>query len=362
MGRKVFVAMSGGVDSSVAALILKQQGYDVTGITMQIWPQEKNSPKACCSLDAVSDARRVAWLIDIPHYVMNFRDEFKEKVIDYFCREYVRGHTPNPCIACNHYIKFESLLRKAMAMGADYIATGHYARTARDKDGKYTLLTGLDNTKDQSYVLYQMNQLQLEHTLFPLGSLTKKQVRSLAREAGLPVAEKAESQEICFVPDTGYAEFIENHLGIKAADEKWAGQLRYTTGEYMGTHRGIYRYTVGQRKGLGLALGHPAYVTKIDPESKTVWIGKNEELFQSKLTAENVHYISGIPFENPQDVMVKIRYLAPKVRATAFPVNGDKLKISLEKPQRAITPGQAVVLYQGEQVLGGGTITAKFDD
>jgi tRNA-specific 2-thiouridylase len=358
VGSKVFVAMSGGVDSSVAALMLKQQGYDVIGVTMQIWPQEENNSKACCSLDAVSDARRVAWHINIPHYVMNFRDEFKEKVIDYFCREYIQGRTPNPCIACNRYIKFESLLRKAMAMGADYIATGHYARIARDADGRYILLTGLDNTKDQSYALYQMNQTQLEHTLFPLGCYTKKQIRNIAREAGLPVSEKAESQEICFVPKAGYAKFIESHLGIKNTDEQTAGIFRYSSGESIGTHQGIHRYTIGQRKGLGLAMGHPVYVTKIDPESQTVWIGKNEELYQNSLIAENVHYISGEPFKNTERVTVKIRYLAPKVNATAYPLNCNKLKINLENAQRAITPGQAVVLYRGEQVVGGGTISS----
>ncbi|MEN6461335.1 MAG: tRNA 2-thiouridine(34) synthase MnmA [Syntrophomonas sp.] len=356
MAKKVIVAMSGGVDSSVAALILKQQGYEVIGVTMQIWPQSEDNTRACCSLDAIYDARQVAWHLDIPHYVMNFRDEFEEKVINYFCEEYLHGRTPNPCIACNRYIKFESLLRKAMAMGADYIATGHYVRISKDNNGRFTLLTGVDNGKDQSYALYQMNRWQLERTIFPLGTYKKEQVRNLAREAGLLVSDKAESQEICFVSEGGYADFVEHHLGIEDLVKRQSGLIRYTSGEILGTHQGIHRYTIGQRKGLGLALGHPVYVTGIDPDSKTVWIGENDELFLKSLVAENVHYISGEALRQPEEVTVKIRYQARQVAAVVNPIKENKFRIDFEKPQRAITPGQAVVLYRGEQVLGGGTI------
>ncbi|MGE5417668.1 MAG: tRNA 2-thiouridine(34) synthase MnmA [Acidobacteriota bacterium] len=356
-GKKVFVAMSGGVDSSVVALLLKQQGYDVTGITMQIWPQEEDDSKACCSLSAVEDARRVAWHLDIPHYVMNFRDEFEAKVIRYFCEEYQQGRTPNPCIACNKYIKFDSLLDKALAMGADFIATGHYARVIPDPDGDYSLVKGLDPGKDQSYVLYNLTQRQLSYTMFPLGDYNKGKTREMAREAGLPVANKPESQEICFVPSGKYSDFVERYVGRVNR----SGDFCLTDGKKISAHGGIHRYTIGQRKGLGVALGHPVYVTGIDPASRTVWLGENQDLFKRVLIAGDVSYISGYPFNEPVPVTAKIRYTAPATAAIATSLADGTLMVEFEQAQRAITPGQAVVIYEEDRVLGGGTIMTVID-
>lgn len=352
---KVMVAMSGGVDSSVAALLLKEQGYDVVGITMQIWPQPEDNSKACCSLEAVNDARRVAYCLDIPHYVMNLRDVFKAEVIDYFCREYVAGKTPNPCIACNRHIKFAMLLNKALALQFQYIATGHYARIVWDKPAQnYLLLTGVDARKDQSYALYNLTQAQLAHTLFPLGSYTKKEVRGLARKAGLPVSEKKESQEICFVPDKNYAGFIEKHYHIDPPK----GWIKNDQGEKLLPHQGIHHFTIGQRKHLGLALGHPVYVNRIDAQDGSVWVSEEKKLFNDRLIAEDVNFISGETFNSSSRVSAKIRYKGALAEASAVNLGGNKVEVRFDKPQRAITPGQAVVFYKGEQVLGGGTIAA----
>ena len=351
MKQKVIVAMSGGVDSSAAALLLKKEGYDVIGVTMQIWPQEDDKAKACCSLEAINDARRVAWKLDIPYYVMNFREEFEEKVIGNFVDEYVRGRTPNPCINCNRMIKFESLLTKAMGLGAYYIATGHYVRREYDdKTGKWILRTGLDETKDQSYALYHMTQHQLEHTLFPLGGYRKTEIRELAREAGLITAEKQDSQDICFV-ETTHGDFLEQYRNIKNSE----GDIRDSQGKLLGRHKGIYRYTIGQSKGLGIALGYPVYVTKIDADTNTIYVGTSEELFQTSLIAEDIHFISGELPREPLHVSAKIRYNAPGQSAVVTMQDRDA-KVVFTKAQRAITPGQMVVFYDEDVVLGGGVI------
>jgi tRNA-uridine 2-sulfurtransferase len=347
------VAMSGGVDSSVAALLLREQGYEVVGITMQLWKAGGDDPASCGTSEAAHDAHRVALHLGIPHYVFDFREEFQRRVVDYFCQEYIEGRTPNPCVACNRFLKFKLLLSRALSMQADYIATGHYARIIRhEATGRLGLYTGLDNGKDQSYVLYSLTQCQLEHTLLPLGTYTKVQVRKIAQEADLPMAAKGESQDICFISDQSPGDFVEDYPGITTV----SGQFRSTGGQYLGPHRGIHHYTIGQRKGLGLALGYPAYVVRIDAASGTVWVGGNQELFSSTLWADNVNYISGTPLTGAQRLAVKIRYAAPRVLAWVSPVNHDRVQVDFDLPQRAVTPGQSAVFYDGEEVIGGGII------
>ncbi len=352
---KVMVAMSGGVDSSVAAAVLKGEGYEVVGVTLQIWPESKKEggENLCCSLSAVEDARRVADTLGIPYYVLNFKDLFEKKVIDYFTLEYLEGRTPNPCIACNRYIKFEELLRKALSIGMDYIATGHYARIEFDQSaGRYLLKKALDPRKDQTYVLYGLSQLQLSKTLFPLGSFTKTQARQLAAQLGLPVASKPESQEICFVEDNDYGSFITGRVGREAKPGKFVD----TKGKVLGTHRGIIHYTVGQRKGLGLSLGKPMYVVKIDPKSNRVVLGSQDEVFSKSLTASDLNFISIERLEGPIRVKAKIRYSAREEDATVTPLDSGKVQVTFDRPVRAITPGQSVVFYNGDTVVGGGII------
>lgn len=353
--KKVIVAMSGGVDSSVAAAILLEQGYEVIGVTMQIWQRDQEDERSggCCSLSAVNDARRVADRLGIAYYVMNFRDLFAEKVIDYFTNEYLRGRTPNPCIACNRFIKFEALLDKARGLGADYIATGHYARIAYDEESKrYRLYRAMDLNKDQSYALYTMTQDQLAHTLFPLWGVTKPEIRKKAAELGLMVADKPDSQEICFVSDNNYKNFLSQRL--PAAKFK-PGPIMNTKGEVIGRHEGLPYYTVGQRKGLG-ALGYPAYVVALDTQNNSVIVGRHEEVFQPGLIAAENNFIAIPELKEPMAVQAKIRYGAKPAPALIAPTDDGRVLVRFAEPQRAITPGQSVVYYRDELVVGGGII------
>lgn len=353
---RVVVGMSGGVDSSVAAALLQEAGYEVIGVTMRIWQcdQEDERPTACCSLNAVNDARRVAEQLGIAFYVMDFRESFNEKVISYFTSEYMRGRTPNPCIACNRHIKFGDFLLKAKGLGANYIATGHYVKIEYDEARRrYLLLRGNDKRKDQSYVLYAMTQEQLAHTLFPLGELSKVQVRQKARELGLQTAEKAESQEICFVTNNDYKSFI----SARAKDKKiMPGPFLNTQGEVVGQHLGLPYYTVGQRKGLGLALGYPAFVTELDADTNSVIVGKDEENYRSILLASENNFIAINKLKKPLEVEAKIRYGANPAPAVINPMRDGQVEVRFFSPQRAITPGQSVVYYEGDVVIGGGVI------
>lgn len=357
MKKKVVVGMSGGVDSSVAAYLLKKQGYDVIGVTMQIWQDEEKEAKeengGCCGLSAVDDARRVAQFLDIPYYVMNFKKEFRKKVMDYFVEEYLRGHTPNPCIACNRYVKWESLLQRSLAIGADYIATGHYARVERLANGRYAVCNSVTAAKDQTYALYNLTQGQLAHTLMPVGDYEKSAVRELAEKAGLPVAHKPDSQEICFIPDNDYAGFIDREAKGRVPAP---GNFVTVTGEIIGPHKGITHYTVGQRKGLNLAMGHPVFVTEIRPETNEVVIGENEDVFSTELVCDRVNYMGMEDLKESRRVLAKIRYAHKGTYCIIEKIEEDKVKCTFEEPVRAVTPGQAVVFYENGYVLGGGTI------
>ena len=346
--------MSGGVDSSVAAYLMKQRGFDCIGVTMKLFSNEEigcSRAKTCCSLEDVEDARSVAYRLGIPYYVFNFTEDFGRQVIDRFVAAYENGATPNPCIDCNRYLKFERLYRRASELGCDRVATGHYARIEKQGD-RYLLKKASDESKDQSYVLYAMTQEQLAHTAFPCGALNKTQTRQVAEEQGFLNAEKPDSQDICFVPDGDYAAFIRRYTGKSYPD----GPFVTTRGEIIGRHRGIIHYTVGQRKGLGVSSDRPLYVQSIDAAKNTVVLGEDRELFGTELNAGNFNWIA---FETPPDVLrakAKIRYRHREQWATVEVTGKNKVHLVFDAPQRAVTRGQAVVLYDGDTVLGGGEI------
>ncbi len=387
---RIVVAMSGGVDSSVAAALLKEQGHEVIGIMLRLWSEpgvieeeddgvERVAQNKCCSLEAVDDARRVARMLDIPFYLVNVEEEFKSRIVDSFYEDYVAGLTPNPCLTCNRHIRFTVLLKRALALDADYLATGHYVRVDdHPVTGKRRLRRGIDASKDQSYVLHVLNQYQLAHACFPLGSYTKPQVRAMAAERGMLVATKAESQEICFVAKNDYRGFIDRYAETQAAmpvavgarDGGASGKASLISiprpgaiydqqGKELGRHRGLAYYTVGQRKGLGLTSAEPLHVLKIDASRNALIVGPATALEQHSFLVRNMHYTSGDVPTEPFKALVRVRYKAPEKSALVVPLAGEQARIELDEPQRAITPGQAAVLYSAvgdDEVLGGGII------
>ncbi|MBS4960024.1 MAG: tRNA 2-thiouridine(34) synthase MnmA [Clostridiales bacterium] len=350
INKKIVIGMSGGVDSSVSAYLLKEQGYDVYGVTMNIWPQKAEETQI------VQDAAMVAEKLGIKHLTVDFEKEFKKEVIQYFISEYEHGRTPNPCVMCNRKIKWEALMNKAKELGIDMIATGHYAKiTQYPTTGRFCLSQAQSDRKDQTYVLYNLTQEQLSHTKMLLGSYEKDQVREIAKQIGLKVADKPDSQEICFIPDHDYVSYIENAVGHKFPTGKFVD----VAGTILGMHEGIIRYTVGQRKGLGIAFGSPMYVNKINAVRNQVILGTNDDLFHSRLIADNFNFMAVDKIQGEMRFQAKIRYSAKKADCTVRMLEENKVEIIFDVPQRAITPGQAVVLYDGDFVVGGGTILSS---
>lgn len=363
--------MSGGVDSSLAAFLLNQQGCQVVGLSMKLWDfKEVGGPShpdgRCCSTESLYDARAVCQQMGIPHYVLDLTQDFKREVISNFVQEYLRGRTPNPCIICNTKIKWNSLWRKAESLGAEFIATGHYARVRHDgRGGRYSLLRGVDASRDQSYALWGLSQKDLSRTVFPLGELTKKQVRAMARKHGLRVADREESQEICFVEDDDYPRFIREWIektNSKGAEKMKPGPILNGRGDILGQHQGVAFYTVGQRRGLRVAVGKPLYVLRIDPEANAVYVGENEELFSSWFVVTDVNWIASGNPENEVHCEVKIRYQHTAKKARICPLTDGRVMVRFDKPERAITPGQSAVFYKGDLVLGGGIIDQVVDE
>ena len=354
--KKAVIAMSGGVDSSVAAYLMKEAGYECIGATMKLYDNEEigmDKEKTCCSLSDVEDAGNVARSFDMPFYVLNFKDEFEKEVIERFVNTYMEGGTPNPCIECNRYLKFHKLMQRMYELDCDYVVTGHYARISYDAgSGRYLLRKGMDETKDQSYVLYNLTQEQLSHTLFPLGEYHKTEIREIADRLGIVNANKPVSQDICFVPDGDYAHFIETYCGRTFPE----GDFVTEDGTVLGKHKGIIRYTIGQRKGLGLALPEPLYVCEKRMDTNTVVLGKNEKLFHDTLEASDLNWIAFEEITEPVRCKAKIRYKQKEADATIEKISEDKVRVIFDEPQRGITAGQAVVFYDGDLVLGGGKI------
>ena len=350
----VVAAMSGGVDSSVAAALLLEQGYRVIGITMNVWPEEETAcAHSCCSVTDIDDARAVCAKLGIPHYVLNMREIFRKEVIDYFLAEYLRGRTPNPCIACNSHVKFDALLRRAEELGADYVATGHYACVAHDAaTGGCRLTRSADSRKDQTYVLYMLDQSRLRHVLLPCGGFTKPQIREIAHSHGLPTFQKPDSQDLCFIGAGGYAGFIRENCGALAKP----GPIVGPGGEVLGRHDGVFHFTIGQHRGLGGSLPGKLFVTRIDPAHAAVYVGPESELFRSAMRVEELRPAFAGALGDGARVGVKIRYSAPEVPAVLHALPDGALRVDFDSPQRAITPGQAAVFYDGGTVLGGGII------
>lgn len=374
---RIVVAMSGGVDSSVAAALLKEQGHEVIGMMLRLWSEPgaveaeddgvvRVAQNKCCSLESVDDARRVARMLDIPFYLVNVEEEFKKSIVDLFYDEYVAGRTPNPCLTCNRHIRFTLLLNRALALEADYLATGHYVRVDEPHVGKFRLRRAVDPEKDQSYVLHVLNQHQLAHASFPLGGYTKPQVRAMAAERGMLVATKAESQEICFVAQDNYRSFIDRYAATRQAEAGGAlitipkpGPIYNLEGDVLGRHRGLAYYTIGQRKGLGITAREPLHVIKIDAERNALVVGAATALDQYEFVVKNMHYVNGEIPTQPFEAQIRVRYKAVEQPALVTPLADNRARITLQEPQRAITPGQAAVCYGGEdgnEVLCGGII------